>query len=243
MRADHAELLRAFYHDTLAPPPRLSVSEWVEENVVIPPGAESTSGAFSFHRVPYAREPLECYADKSIRDLVLVFGTQCIKTTILRCGALYVICNDPMPCVWILPNEKPLALSFSKNRWIPLVLECKAAQAYLPRTEKGKIDRYRFGFLEQNFGRMTLNFVGSNSPANLSSRPAGFLQMDEVDKYGQETEFEPGALNNAEERAKNFPFSLIVKSSTPTVATHGIWPQFQLTDQRYYYVPCARVPW
>lgn len=240
MRGEHLAALKEFYAGLCRPPPRLSVAEWVEQNVVIPPGAESTSGGFSFHRVPYAREPLECYADRSVRELVLVFGTQCIKTTIMRLGAMYRICNDPIPCVWVLPNEKPMALSFAKSRWHPLLKESPATYARIPKTEKGFVDRTRFGFLEMLFPGMPINFVGSNSPANLASRSAGLIQMDEIDKYARETDFEPGALQNVEERAKNFPLHLIVKSSTPTTEGHGIWAQFIYTDQRHYYVPCPR---
>lgn len=240
MLLEQEQSLSAFYRDLLKPPPVMSVADWVEQNVEIPPGAESFSGAFRFDRVPYAREPLQCYADRSVRELVLVFGTQCIKTTIMRLGAMYRIVNDPVPCVWVLPNEKPLALSFAKGRWHPMLMQSKATANLIPKTSKGQIDRYRFGFLEQLFPGMSINFVGSNSPANLASRSAGLIQMDEIDKYARETDFEPGALQNVEERAKNFFFHLIVKSSTPTTESHGVWPQFQYTDQRHFYVPCPR---
>lgn len=239
LSADHEAQLNAFFADILKPPPKLSVAEWVEKNVRIPPGRESHHGAVLFGEAPHAREPLECYADRAVGEVVLVFGTQCLKTTILRCGAIFRICKDPLPCMWVLPNEKNVALPFSKGRWLPLLTESPCMEKLVPRAKNGAPDKKSFGFIEQTFTNgMPLNFVGSNSPANLSSRPIGLLQMDEIDKYGQETDFEPGALKNAEERAKNFPFPLIVKASTPTTATHGIWPEFLLTDQRYFHVPC-----
>lgn len=241
LRPEQLSDLRAFYGSLLTPPPKISVVEWVEKNVRVPAGGSDTAvGGFRFDRVPYAREVLECYADRSIRGLSIVFGTQCIKTTIMRLGAMYRIVNDPMPCVWVLPNEKPFANSFSKVRWIPWLSETPATAALIPRSKTGGIDKQRFAFLEQLFPGMPINFVGSNSSANLSSRSAGLIQMDEIDKFGRETNFEPGALQNVEERAKNVFFHLIVKSSTPTVETHGIWREFQYTDQRYFYVPCPR---
>src|SRR4051812_39789381 len=124
MQPEQEAELREFYRDLLRPPPQMSVAAWVEENVTIPAGRESFSGLVNFDRAPYAREPLECYADRSVTELVLVFGTQCLKTTILRCGAMYRIKNDPLPCMWVLPNEKNVALPFSKGRWIPLLLAC-----------------------------------------------------------------------------------------------------------------------
>lgn len=237
MRPDQMAELRAFLREVLAPPPNITVTEWAEQNVRIPVGA--TKGQFNALSVPYAREPLDCYGDKSITDLVLVFGTQCAKTTIMILGMLYRIEHDPVDCLWVLPNDV-LARSFSRSRWRKFIDECKAIHKHLPRRGSGRIDPHLFGLTEQHYDRLVLNFVGSNSAANLASRPAGMLQLDEIDKFGEETDFEAGALDNAEERVKTYSFPLIVKSSTPTTVRGGIWKEFLLTDQRYYYVPCPR---
>lgn len=227
--------LEGFYREVLKAPPNESVSEWAEREVRIAEGERQ--GQFSLDLIPYAREPLDCYADKSVTDLVLVFGTQCAKTTIMIVGGMYRIENDPTDCVWVLPNEV-LAKSFSRGRWKKYVAECRAMDRHLPRRATGNVDPHLYTVLEQHFSRMKLNFVGSNSPANLASRPAGFLQLDEVDKFGEESDFEASALDNAEERAKTFSFPLIVKSSTPTTVHGGIWREFELSDKRYFFVPC-----
>jgi DNA-directed RNA polymerase subunit RPC12/RpoP len=49
---------------------------------------------------------------------------------------------------------------------------------------------------------------------------------------------EAGALQNAEERTKSFPYPLRVKTSTPTTSHGEIWKEFKLGDQRYFFVPC-----
>lgn len=237
MRPDQLAELRAFMREILAPRPDISVTDWAEQNVRIPVGA--TKGQFNALSAPYVREPLDCYGDKSVTDLVLVFGTQCAKTTIMILGMLYRICHDPADCLWVLPNDV-LARSFSRSRWRKFIADCKAVQPHLPRRPSGKVDPHLFGLTEQHFDRLVLNFVGSNSAANLASRPASMLQLDEIDKFGEETDFEASALDNAEERVKNEHFPLIVKSSTPTTVRGGIWKEFLLTDQRYYWVPCPR---
>ena len=62
--------------------------------------------------------------------------------------------------------------------------------------------------------------------------------MDEIDKFDLEDDREAGALQNAEERTKTFPFPLRVKTSTPTTVHGEIWREFLKGDQRYYHVPC-----
>jgi hypothetical protein len=98
------------------------------------------------------------------------------------------------------------------------------------------MDRYKL--LEQHFLRFTLNFAGSNSPANLASRPVGLLVMDETDKFQLATKREAGALQLAEQRTKTFSNALRVKTSTPTVPHGQIWQEFLKGDQRYFFVPC-----
>lgn len=231
------EAFRAFHVNLLHPPLKESVCEWVERNVVLPTGA--IRGKISLRMTPYAREPLERFGDRSTQHLVLCFGSQSAKTTILIAGSLYRLCKDPQDTMWIMPNRE-LAHSFSKARWMKCVEECEPAFSLVRRTTANEVDRHLHSFMEQHFVTMFLKFVGSNSPANLSSFPCGTLIMDEVDKYGEQSKFEAGALELAEERTKTFSFPLIVKASTPTVEGRLIWPEFLKTDQRYYWVPCPR---
>jgi phage terminase large subunit GpA-like protein len=60
-----------------------------------------------------------------------------------------------------MPSEA-LARSFSETRWLPMIDDCPVLAKEKPdNTDKIKI-------LEQHFRKMSLWFVGSNSPANLS---------------------------------------------------------------------------
>jgi phage terminase large subunit GpA-like protein len=231
-----AELTRYCY-DLLTPPPKLLVWEWCERNVYMSEREGATSGQYSTRLTPYVREPLQAYADRSITDLALCWGTQVAKTTVVMMGTAYKLVNDPMNAVWVMP-VKDLARSFSKNRWMPLVDNCPPLAEQKPLNPTGTLNKHLFGFMEQQFSRATLNFVGSNSASQLASRPAGLLNMDEIDKFDLEDEREAGALQNAEERTKTFPFPLRVKTSTPTTVHGEIWREFLLGDQRYYHVPC-----
>lgn len=233
-----AKKLREFFHDLLRPQLIQEVCAWVEEHVEIPTGAKP--GKVNLSETPYAREILDRFGDKATRNLVLCFGAQAAKTTIIMLGMLFRLCENPIDqAMWVLPNDD-LAKSFSKTRWQKMVKMCKLAFDQVPRTPAGRIDKAMWGLVEQHFLQEVLNFVGSNSPANLSSRPCGVLVMDETDKYGQETKFEAGALQLAEERMKTYAFPFVVKASTPTVEGRMILDEYTKTDQRQYWVPCPR---
>jgi hypothetical protein len=212
-------------------PPDISVWEWLEENLTLTERESAEPGKFSTRNRTYVREPLECFRDKRVTDLVLCFGTQTGKTITVMGGAGYKVANDPMNALWVMPN-RDLAKSFSTNRWMPFIENCP------PLTVMKPDDRHLWTRLEQVFMRSTLTFVGSNSPANLASRPAGLLLMDETDKFELKSDREAGALQNAEERTKSFPYPLRVKTSTPTTIHGEIWKEFKLGDQRYFFVPC-----
>lgn len=210
------------------------VWRWLEENTYLDEKETANPGQYSTKLTPYVREPMDCYGDRSITDLTLCFGTQCAKSTILRGGQAYRLVNDPAPSLWVMPNAD-LAKSFAQNRWMPFVDYCLPLKAQKP-TGTGSRSLYKRA--EQSFTKATLRWAGSNSPANIASWPAGLLTMDEVDKFEAETDKEAGALHNAEERTKTFPYPLRVKASTPTVKSGAIWIEFLLGDQRYYNMPC-----
>lgn len=216
---------------------RQSVCQWVENNVELPTGA--MTGKVDLSNTPYAREMLECYGDKSIRHLVMVMGTQMAKTTILSCGMLYRIARDPEDAMWVFGNADQ-ARDFNKERFMPFVNFCRAVYDLVPKGVKGTPDRNLWGFRNQHYLSMVLNFVGAGSTTQLSSRPRGFIQMDECDKYYDEIKFDAGTIQLAEERQKTFHFPLAVKASSPTLAERMIWQEYLKTDMRQFWLPCPR---
>ena len=215
----------------LAPLDIRTVNEWCEDEVVLSERQTQMPGNFSTRMTPYLREPLECFGDVDVSDLVLVFGTQTGKTTMVQAGTAWRICNKPQPVVWVMPTEG-LARSFSETRWLPLFDDSATLSAQKPA------DRHKFKNLEQHFSRCSVVFVGSNSPANLASRPAGLLLMDEVDKFARETDQETSALFLAENRTKSFVGALRVKTSTPTTPDGAIWQEYQKGTQEKFMLEC-----
>jgi len=202
--------------------------------LVIPPPQSENPGAFSLAGREYAQEPLEDFRDPHITDSVLCFGSQTGKTTIYMVGAAWLLAESPTGLLWVMPNAV-LAQSFAETRWIPVLL----ATAPLARVLEGTDKRYTLKRSQQTVGSSLVNFVGSNSPANLASRPVRIVIMDEVDKFDRGgTSGEADAANLAEQRTKTFAMPKRFKSSTPTVPDGIIWQEFLKGDQRRRFVPC-----
>ncbi len=89
----------------LAPIDTRSVVEWCEDEVMLTERQTQSPGHFSTDLTPYLREPLECFGDVDVSDLVLVFGTQTGKTTMVQAGTAWRIVNKPQPVVWVMPTE------------------------------------------------------------------------------------------------------------------------------------------
>ena len=226
-----AQNLRDHIRSIYSPIDRRGVVEWARDEVILSERQTQMPGAFSTTMTPYLNEPLECFADVDVSDLVLVFGTQLGKTTMIQVGTAWRVVNKPQPFVWVMPTEG-LAKSFSETRWMPIFDDGPTLQAQKPSNPN------KFKNLEQHFRRCTGNFVGSNSPANLASRPAGLLLLDEVDKFNKETDQETSALHLAENRTKSFVGALRVKTSTPTTVDGPIWQEYLKGTQEKYLLPC-----
>ncbi|HRY52023.1 MAG TPA: phage terminase large subunit family protein [Candidatus Paceibacterota bacterium] len=213
------------------PTPRQSVTEWSEQNLVLTSRQTEHPGPYSTANRPYVREPLECWHDPSVTDVVLCWGSQTSKTTTLMAGLCWVIDNEPSPVLWLMPTEL-LARSFSRTRWMPFLEESDVMRRHFPD------DRKKITLLEQHFDRCTLTFVGSNSPANLASRPIRILVADEVDKFAAATSREAAALELALQRTKSYSSSKHFLTSTPTTLEGEIWQHFLQGDQRRFFIPC-----
>jgi hypothetical protein len=220
-----------------APAKKQSVCDWVEKNVDIPVG--ELTGLVQLRYTPYAREILERMYDKTARHVVFVKGTQLAGTSILMWGELYGIAKAPEDALWVMGNSDQ-ARDFNKERFMPYVHLCPPALDQVPRTAKGVIDKNLWGFKNQHYRNMVLNFVGAGSSANLSSRPRGRIIMDETDKYYSEIGFDAGTIELAEERQKTFSFPISIKASSPTRPNRMIWSEYLKTDQRQYFIPCPR---
>lgn len=229
---NYSEELIEFRRSLYRPTPDETVTAWCERNLSIPAKLTEAPGPFSTANRPYMREPLECFKDPQVSEMVLCWGAQVAKTTILIMGAIWCVVNNPQPAMWIFPNDR-LAGEFSDERW-RVMIECNpvvANERELPLAKKWKK-------LSQQFKRGQMNLSGSNSATNLSSRSAAVMIVDEVELLKDANAKETDALLLAEDRQKGRNKTKLLLTSKPNNADGRIWPRFLRGDQRRFYIPC-----
>ena len=214
------------------PRPAETVVEWAERSLWLDTTATAFAGPYSTALTPYVREILNNFADGNVGKVVCCFGAQTAKTQTFMAGLAWILANEPSPAMWVMPN-KELAESFSDTRLRPMLESCGELSSMRAKKRRPKKTEFEYD-------GSILTLVGSNSPANLSSRPVRCLMLDEVDKYPMKTGKEAAALELAQERTMSFPESKIFESSTPTTAAGQIWNEFLNGDQRRYFVPCQK---
>lgn len=215
------------------PPSREPPSVWCEQHVIIPPPQTESPGPLSWIGREYLREPLDSCNIPGITDVVLCFGAQAGKTTMLQALLVWLLSMDPSPILWVMPSET-LGQSFSETRLIPILRATPSTAGLIPVGSA----RHAFKVLQMQLGGSVLNIVGTNSASNLSSRPVRVAIMDEVDKFNEGGTRESDAVGLVELRTKKFSRPLRVKTSTPTIPQGLIWGEYTKGDQRRYFLPC-----
>ena len=207
------------------------VIDWAERNIQLDSRLTARPGLYNTTWTPYVRGVLEALADPGVHTVTLCWGSQTGKTLTLAIWLAYRIANDPAPALLVMPNAD-LARSYSETRLTPIFEKCKPVKRLFPQ------DMDDLKILEMQFATMTLSLVGSNSPANLSSRPICIAVLDELDSFAAPSEKDAAAYSLALERTKAFPQRKHVLTSTPTLSTGDIWINYQAGTQETFHVPC-----
>lgn len=228
----HLEAIESWRGRIFAPRPTNSPSQWCVDNLIF--DEPQNHGPFKTVGREYITEVVDCFANTSLTDTVLTWGSQTGKTTVLEGGAAWCAVNDPCGFLWVMPNQD-LAKKFARQRWIKMLHASPETKRMIP--VKG-MARHSFATLTQQLGGSVFNFVGSNSAANLASTPCRRVILDEVDKFDAGGREEADAVNLAEQRTKDIPYPQRWKTSTPTLFDGLIWQQSLMGDMRRYFVPC-----
>lgn len=231
MQASDHDFLVAQYLATMAERPRETPSEWAVKHYVF--DEPNNRGPFRTEGREYLIDVLNDFARVDVSDEANVWGSQTGKTGILMAGVAWAAVNDPCCVFWVMPTVD-LARRFSRTRFIKSLRATPPTASLIPR---GAL-RHNFATLEQHLGGAVVLFVGSNSPATLSSTPARRVIQDEVDKFNEGTAKETDASDLADQRTKDQVSPQRWKTSTPTIVEGPIWQAFLKGDQRRYFVPC-----
>lgn len=217
-----------------APPDTQTLSEWSEKNIVLTSEASAITGLIRLH--PFQVEPFDAFTDPRIEQIVLMCGTQMIKTTLLLCALGFVVDKEPGPTLMVCFKEQD-AEAFSKDRLAPTI---KASSALREKVSEAKSRDSSNTILHKRFDGGHITLVGSISPSNLAARPIRYLFCDEVDKYPASAGTEGDPIRLATERTATYRSRRkIVLTCSPTVKGRSrISKAYDASDQRKPYVPC-----
>lgn len=219
----------------VAPPPKLTVSEWADTYRKLSPESSAEPGQWRTERAPYQREIMDAVNDSEVETVVIVASSQVGKTEIELNIMGYFADYDPSPMMVLLPTVD-LAKSFSKKRLATMIRDTPALSKKISDSKSRDSDNT---ILEKGFPGGYIVLVGANSPTNLSSRPIRVLLADEVDRFPFSAGNEGDPLSLAEKRTKTFWNKKKIYVSTPTEKeTSRIELEYESTSREEWCLPC-----
>lgn len=234
--ADAGKIFSEAFFEAINPPPIITVSQWADQNRMLPSKTSSEPGKWKTERTPYLKEIMDELSHMSkTKEVVFMKGAQVGGTEAMNNWIGYII--DYMPStlmvVWpALPDVK----KNSKLRIDPLIENTPCLHGKISfGKNKDKSNTAMF----KDFDGGALILSGANSASSLRSVPAKFLGLDEIDGYPDDVEGEGDPIDLVEARSRTFPKRKSFKISTPTVKGRSkIEREFKKSDQRFFHVPC-----
>jgi phage terminase large subunit GpA-like protein len=224
--------------DLYKPPPKLTLIEWSDRFRKVASKTSAAPGRWKTATQPCAFGPMLAATDPLTHTVTVMAGTQILKSESLINVASYYICQDPSPILLVQPTQGA-ATAFSKERFAPTIEATPAL--------RDKVIPLAYRDSENTIGHKdyaggSIDFVGANSPTDLSSRPKRIILCDEIDKWPTSAGEEGDPLKLAEERAStyhNVGRAKFVRTCSPTVEGFSrIGREYAASDQRKCYVLC-----
>lgn len=186
----------------------ITVSQWAERYREVVGG--SRPGRWRNENSPYAIRPMELWTEPSVREIILCFAPQVVKTQIAFNCLGYCIDQDPGSAMYVMPDEKT-AKRISWRRLLPMIKRSPRLAALLSeRSESTTRLAIRF------MNGMDLMMAWASSVAEISSEDVRYLILDEVDKFPDYAGREADPVSLARVRTNSYPYTKkILILSTP----------------------------
>ncbi len=221
----------------LRPPEKLTIAEWADKYGFLSPEGSSKPGKWYTSNAEYQREPMEVLSPGSgFESVVLMWSSQVGKTQIALWFSAYHMEHDPGPILWMEPDEG-LAKMVALERLNPMIRDCpRLTPLFAKNGAKGGGN----DTLMKRYPGGQINLVWASSPTSLAGRPLPYVVSDEQSAYlaGATREGSPSKIVKA--RMATYPrVRRHLKVSSPRLRrTCETTADFELSDQRHYYVPC-----
>ncbi len=218
----------------MAPPPSLKISEWAEQNRVLPKGTSARPGPWRTES--YQRELMDAILDPEVREVVCKKSTQVGWSDCVNNVIGYFIDADPQPIMMVQPTDLT-AKDYSKKRITPMIEHCPALKG---KVREATSRRAGNTMLLKEFDGGFLKLTGANSGKGLRSDPISRLLLDEVDGYPDDVDGEGDPVEISTRRTDTFDDAKIMKGSTPgkPKGLSRIEADYGRSSQGVYFVPC-----
>lgn len=228
-----ATLTRSFL-DIFQLPDPITVSQWADRYRYL--SSESSSRLGKWTTLAVQREPMDAVLDPDVESVCLMWASQTAgKTEIINNIVGYFIDQDPAPMLVLQPTVE-MAQAWNKDRVAPMIRDTPRLTG---RVRDPKSRDSGNTILHKTFPGGHMTTVGANAPSALAMRPVRVVICDEVDRYPASAGGEGDPIALAEKRSDTFWDAVLFKTSTPTVrGLSRIEAEFELTDKRYWFVPC-----
>lgn len=216
----------------LTPPPKLRLSEWIEEHLRLPEGNTALPGRVRLWS--YQRGIADAISDQTIERVTVVKPVR-VGFTMLLTGALAsYVANEPSPILAVLPAEADCRDYVVSD--LEPVFEATPSLRGLISADADETGRNTL--LSRRFPGGSLKIVAAKAPRNLRRMTVRVLILDEADAMEATKEGDPILL--AERRTLSFANRKIIMGSTPTFEdTSNVLRAYGRSDQRVFEVPCA----
>lgn len=218
-----------------APPPRLTVSQFSDQEILVTSGPLAGTH-WQTDYAPYQRAILDAFHEPGVQTVVVMGSSQWGKTSCAVNVVAYHMAHDPCTILVVEPTVEPMARDFARNRLEPIIA---ASRALADVVSKKRAKDASNTVLAKTFRGGAIAIGGANSAASLASRAVRLLVLDEVDRYPAELPGEGNTISIALKRTTAYGRRRrVLFISSPTLRDATIHAWFQRGDQRYFQVPC-----
>ncbi|WP_134212283.1 phage terminase large subunit family protein [Pelotomaculum propionicicum] len=219
----------------VAPPPKLTVSEWADRHRRLSSENAAEPGQWRTDRAPYQREIMDSVTQAGIEKVVVEASSQTGKSEVVNNIIGRFIDVDPCPILMVQPTIET-AEDYSKRRITPMIAD---TEVLTTKVSDSKTRDLNNTILMKVFPGGFLAMGGANSPAGLASRPIRVLLCDEVDRFPDSAGSEGDPISLAEKRTTTFWNRKLVFVSTPTIkGASRIEQEYELGTQEKWCVKC-----
>jgi len=231
LREDAVQAVRRGAMLSLVPPPRLSLSDWIESELRLPAGVSATPGRV--HLWKPQRGIADAIGDPAIERVSVLKGVRVGYSTLLTAAVASFVANEPSPILLLMPTESDARDVVVSD--IEPTFDATPAIRGLLSAESDETGRNTL--LHRRFPGGSLKVVAAKSPRNLRRHNVRILLCDEIDAMESGAEGSPITL--AERRTLSFGNRKIVLGSTPIYEeTSHILRAYAASDRRVFEVPC-----